>query len=395
MLKERHVNDKRKILFIVWIILLSTWATMTISPLIIKTGRFFVDNYDRTVYFEIGKWFTENTHPISQYPQIPTLLFGIDHVFSMWLNTHLQFVVYTAFFSLEMIIILFFAFKALLELLPSSQSNYAFLLLLPPTIYFSYNRFDILPAFLCLIAYSASTKKQWILVSILLALATFTKWYPALLFPGFLIYATRLESKFQWKMVLTFSITCLGILILSYLQGGAQAILTPYEFHVSRNMESVAFPVLIYDLIRNLSGININLPHYFLFLFIISISIPVLVFFVSLDSLGALTSYCIVTISTFVLFSRIWSPQWFLWVIPFLIISIKSEKAVILIITYNIITYLCFPVIYDFYGDSSIQLKISAILTYIILFIIIVWSVQSLNFSKGLISLKQGNFHTN
>jgi len=367
------------------------WAIMTIIPLCIKTGRLFVDYTDRMVYYERGKWFTENTPPISEYPQIPTLLFGINHSVIMWLNTDIQPIVYLAFFSLEMMLVLFIMFKILLELLPPEHSNYAFLVLLPPTIYFAYNRFDILPALLCLIAYRASTKKQWILVSFLLAIATFTKWYPVLLFPGFLIYATMVESKFQWKMIATFAISSLTILIISFLHGGLESIQAPYILHISRSMEYVALPVLIDKFLKYAFEININLTYYFLFFFILQISAPIIiVIYFKINSLDLLIHYCIITIAMFILFSRIWSPQWFLWLLPFLILSANNIKVAVLIIVYNIVTYLCFPVFFDFYGDSSVQLQISGLLTYIILFIIIIWSTKSLLSSKGLVSLKQG-----
>ena len=178
---------------------------MTFVPLIFKDqiGRLLADPYDRSVYFARGKWLNEGTLPISEFPQIPTLLFGIDRLVSNWVEPNLQLVVYISLFSLEMLLVLFLFFKELLALLPLELSNYAFLALLPPMIYFAANRFDILPAYLCLLAYDAATRRKWTLAAFILAIATFTKWYPVLLFPGFLKYATTKESKVQWKMVIS------------------------------------------------------------------------------------------------------------------------------------------------------------------------------------------------
>jgi len=388
ILKTEHMKDNRKILFIVWIILLLAWMTMTLIPFVFKgkTARLIADYYDRNAYFERGKWFIENAHPLSEYPQIPTILFGLNHLISTQFDTDIQFDVYIAFFSLGMMLVLFLVFKALLELLPPDRSNYALLVLLPPTLYFTYNRFDILPAYLCLITYSLSTKKQWTTVSIVLAIATFTKWYPALLFPGFFMYATALEGKFQWKMILFFAITSITILLSSFLQGGLETILAPYQFHTARSMEFVAFPVLVNNLLSSLLGTHVNSSYYFPFFFIIQVSTPLLVFFVKFDSLEALTRYCIVTVGVFVFFSRIWSPQWFLWLLPFLIISARNTEDAKMIIIYNLISYLCFPIIFDTYGSSSYPLQISALLLYTILFIFIIQSFKGLKFAKNLIS---------
>jgi hypothetical protein len=376
---QPSTNNKHK-LFIVWIILLTAWMIMTFLPPVLngRTGRLFTDPYDRSTYFERGKWLIEGTLPISEYPQIPTLLFGINHLLSSWADPNIQLAVYLAFFSLEMLFVLFLLFKVLLDLLPPGLSNYAFLLLLPPTLYFTYNRFDILPAYLCLVAYSAATKRQWAIVSIVLAIATFTKWYPSLLLPGFFMYATKLESKVQWKMIIGFTLTSGVIVFLSYIYGGIETLLAPYQFHAARAMEYIALPALIDSFIHGLLGVHINSPYFFLLFFIIQVSGPILIFFIKLDSLEALIHYCIVVTGLFVLFSRIWSPQWFLWLLPFLIILAKNIKTAGLIIAYNIIAYVSFPVIFDYYGSSSSQLQIAGLLTYLILFAIMFLSIKNL-----------------
>jgi len=377
------VKFNRKSL-VVWAILLIAWIIMTFLPVVFKTGkiRLLNDHYDRSTYFERGKWLPDNTAAISEYPQIPTLLFGINHLSSMWLPPDLQMFVYVAVFSLEMLIVLFLMFNVLLDLMPPQLSNYAFLVLLPTTVYFTYNRFDILPAFLCLIAYRAATKKNWMLVSVILAIATFTKWYPILLFPGFFLYASTLESKLQWKMIFQFTITSVAIILLSYFQGGLESVLAPYQFHTARSMEYIALPVLINNFIGNILNLNFNFSHFFLFFFILQLSAPILIFLIEIDTLERLIHYCIITIGVFVLFSRIWSPQWFLWLFPFLVISAKNMKDVATIIAYAFITYLSFPIIFDYYGRTSNQLDIAGIVTYIILFVIIIRSAQHLSFSK-------------
>jgi hypothetical protein len=296
----------------------------------------------------------------------------------MWADPNMQIEVYSAFFSLEMLLVLFLVSKILLELLPSSLSNYVFLVLLPPTLYFTYNRFDILPAYLCLVAYNFAAKRQWAMVSLILAIATFTKWYPVLLFPGFFMYATTLESKFQWKMVMGFTVTSIVIVLASYLYGGLETVLAPYQFHMARGMEFIAFPVLMDNLIRGLLGVQVSLRYFFLFFLIAQVSAPILVFFAKLDNLDSLVDYCIIVTGVFVFFSRIWSPQWFLWLLPFLIVSAKNIKVAGLIIAYNLVTYLCFPVVFDYYGISSYQLQISGLLAYLILFVIIFRSVMNL-----------------
>ncbi len=385
-MESDHSGNNRKRLFIAGIILLAAWITITFLPIHLKnkSGAYVLDYHDFTIYFERGKWLTDGTPAISEYPQIPTFLFGIDRLLSTWIDKKLPFTAFEAIFSLEMLLVLFLFMKDLLGVLPKGISNYAFLALLPPTVYFTINRFDILPAYMCVLAYLAAIKKQWILASIILSVATFTKWYPALLFPGFFMYATTLEKKFQWKMIVSFAVTSFAILLLTYLYGGLEPILAPYQFHITRDIEFLAFPVFLDDFFRSVLSIHRSLPYYFLFLFIIQISGPILIVFTKLNSLDALIHYSIIVTSVFILFSRIWSPQWFLWLLPFLFLSSKNIISAGLIIVYNVLTYLSFPFFFVYFGPYSNQLRFLGLLIYFFLFALILRSIIHLKFPKRL-----------
>lgn len=363
---------------------------MTIFPLFVgvKTGRLLYDLYDRHVYFIRGAWIIESGPAISEYPQVITFLFGINRFLFSGIDVDLQPVLFAAFFSLQMIMILFLVFKGLLEYLPPSFRNYAYLFLLPPAVYFSYNRFDILPAYLCLIAYLASAKKQWAMAGFVLAIATFTKWYPVLLFPAFFMYAKTIEAKFQWKMVSTFAVTSFAIVSFTYLLGGMETVLAPYQFHTSRSMELVSLPVLLDKASFNLLSIHINMPVIFTLFFILQIAAPVLVLILKLDTLEQLINYCIVAIGLFIFFARIWSPQWFLWLLPFLVLSAKNMKTVGLIAVYSTISYINFPFLLEYTGWDSAPLQASSMLTYVILGVIIVRAFKNLVFRKPLLFLK-------
>ena len=118
------------------------------------------------------------------------------------------------------------------------------------------------------------------IASVILAIATFTKWYPVLLFPGFFMYATTIELKFQWKMIMGFTMTSCAIVLLSYMYGGLETVLAPYQFHMARGMEYTALPVLLENLIRSLLGTQISLPYFFSAFFVIQVSAPILIFFI-------------------------------------------------------------------------------------------------------------------
>ncbi len=381
MVKTRS-TDKKKTLFYIWFSLLIIWLLYILIPSLFMhdTGVYIFDSYEYASYYDRGGWIYSSGAPVSEYPQIPTYLFGLNRLISDSFSPDLQFGIFYTLFSLEMITILFFVIKILIEMLPQKDRSFYLLLFLPPTLYFVLNRFDILPALLCLIALQKTQKKQWLFASVLLAIATFTKWYPILLFPGFFVYASIQEHRLNWKMVIAFMLTSLIILLPTFIQGGFTAIMIPYQFHLARGMEYVALPVLVNDV---LVSIIVNPKVFYLIFFVLQVISPVLCIFLKVDTFDRLVNYCILSTSIFILFSRINSPQWFLWLIPFLLLSIKNKKDYLLVVFYIIITYIFFPIVFNMYGNSSTPLKILAGIIYLILAILIIRSVKRITFVPG------------
>lgn len=388
----QSINQKKidkKLLIFIWILLLFVWLLNLLSPLIIESGRYISDYSDIFAYYERAKWVINNEAPLSEYPQIPTYLFGLNEFIAGFFNVSVRFAIFYSITTFEMIVALYFVIKILYESFPSDKKYRCLLLLLPPTLYFVVNRFDILPALLCLIALKLVLEKKFIFSSIILALATFTKWYPILIFPGFFVYASLQENKLQWKMIVFFLITSFFIIIPTYFQGGLEAVIFPYQFHMSRGMEFVAVPLLINNILLNFENISISQQNIFLFFFILQIFPPLLILFFKINTLQRLVNYCIIVISFFILFSRVNSPQFFLWLMPFLIISIKKKTDTWIIILYNIVTYLFFPVIFDLFGNSSIHLQLLGISSYLILVIIIIRSFFGMNINGKPILLNE------
>lgn len=380
--------DDKKLFFYIWILLSFVWCLSSLSPLIFGTGRYVSDRGDISAYYDRAKWVLTHEVPVSEYPQIPTYLFGLNKLFTGFFDVSLRFAIFCSIIAFEMIVALYFVVKVLYESFPSDRKYRCLLMLLPPTLFFVVNRFDILPALLCLIALKMVQEKKWVFSSIILAFATFTKWYPILIFPGFFVYASTQENKLQWKMIVFFLMTSFFIITPTYFQGGIEAVLFPYKFHTIRGMEYVALPVLINNFLVNFVNISISQQKFFLFFFILQILSQLLVLFLKINTLQRLVNYCIIVISMFILFSRVNSPQWFLWLLPFLIISIKNKIDAWIIVLYNIVTYLFYPVVFYLFGPSSIQLQLLGISCYLILAIIIIRSFIGMSFNFKPILLK-------
>jgi hypothetical protein len=333
--------------------------------------RFFNDDYDRSVYALDGEWFLKGQIPykdtISEYPQIPTYLFAVPYLFSDPNSSpDFNYWVFSTVISLISLGFLLGTILLLYQMLPIHK-NRAFLMLLPAALYFSYNRFDILPSFLVLLSLFSLQQKKNVLAGIFLGVATLTKWYPALLFPLFLAYTFTTKRWIDWKMTLAFFLTCTIIITPTFLSGGLKALLVPYLFHAQRGFEQVSLPALIQKAFPNWfgSGPFLSILTY-LFLALSVLPVPFLVL-AHLDTIDRMVLWSGLILAVFILFSRIWSPQWLLWVLPLMILIAKTPADILWIVVYGVVNYLAFPLVFDRAGPESWQLIISGLFGFFIL----------------------------
>lgn len=189
-------------------------------------------------------------------------------------------------------------------------------------------------------------------------------------------------------MIAAFLLASLLIILPTYLQGGLDAVLVPYQFHLSRGMEYVALPVLVNNLLVNVFHSEVDSWSFFLLFFVLQVFSPVLSLFLKLDTLEKLMKYSVLVVALFILFSRINSPQWFLWLMPFLILSLRGKLDVVIVILYTTLTYLFCPLVFNVYGNSAPQTQFFALLCYLILVLLAIRAWQVLRFDKGLSFIK-------
>ena len=359
------------ILLILWLVFISfLFNNLCKSP---DCVRWFNDPFDRIIYMQRGEWFPQHSLPYvnvpSEYPQIPTYLFGLVYLFIPTADVQRVYFLHSSVFSLLMLVFLFLTIRLLYAML-SDRKWLAYLMLLPGTLYFAYNRFDILPAFLTLWSLSLLRRQKFITTGILLGIGTLTKWYPALLLPIYLSYDYALHKRVNWKMILTFTVTCILIALPTLLTGGLDAFLSPYFLHASRGFERVSLPVLLSLLFWNI-GLNpstVLMTYTFLALQFLPSPLSLCA---HIDTDEKLLQWNILVIGAFIVFSRIFSPQWLLWLMPFLILVVHNWLDIAWIIIYNLVTYLTFPLAEDLIRFNSTFYKIGGAATAAILIILL------------------------
>lgn len=359
------------ILLVIWLLFISILrANLSNSPDYI---RWFNDHNDRWIYMLRGEWFPQHSLPYvdvpSEYPQIPTFLFGLLYLFIPTADVQRVYFLHSSIISLLMLVSLFFTIRMLYAML-SERKWLAYLMLLPGTLYFTYNRFDILPAFLSLWSLLSLRRQKFVATGILLGIGALTKWYPALLLPVYLSYDYALHKRVNWKMILAFAATGILIALPTLLTGGLAALLNPYLLQSGRGLEQVSLPELLRLLFWNIGLFPSTILLTYTFLALQFLPTP-LSLFARIDKEEKLLQWNILIIGAFIVFSRIYSPQWLLWLLPFVILAVRNRFDIALIIFYNLVTYLTFPMAVDLYGFSSAPFKIGGAATAAILMIVL------------------------
>ena len=367
--------DKKRInrlgigLFIVWLLFISVFRANLGSD-----ARLFNDDYDRGAYSIRGEWLLRGEVPYrdvpSEYPQVPTYLFGVPYLFASPQSVEA--------FGYSAAQLHFFVDDAegsamgpsflLYRMLPAHKDR-AFLLLLPASLYFAYNRFrHILPSFLVLLSLFFLQRKRDVLTGIVLGIAVLTKWYPVLLFPIYCIYAYHARHRIAWKMTLAFGVTCFLLILPTLLTAGLPGVLQPYAFHGGREIEYAALPALFHSIFSGWFGIPINVLSLLTTVFLgLSVLPALLSVFSRIDTIDKVVYWSILVITSFIFFSRIWSPQWMLWLLPLLILTARAPRHIYCIILYGILNYMAFPLTYDLAGQASWLLRVIVIISYLLL----------------------------
>ena len=373
-----HLLNKRYWLLGIGLLLLWVCMATILRENLGSNVRLFNDEADRTDYFYRGSWLPLNKVPyrdvMSEYPQVPTFIFGILYIpFLKQTDPAVAYSGYSALFSFLMLCLLACLMITLDRMLPEKNKKLVFCLLLPAPLYFVYNRFDVLPSLIVVLALLLAGRQKWELAGILLGIATLTKWYPALLVLPVMTYMV-------WKkvpllriglFVVLFGITCLVILAPTYFMGGIRALLDPYIYHGKRGFGLAAFPTLIEPMIRSLVPWATENSLKIVFVLIQGSAIP-FVFFAHLDTFEKLLSWCLLIISTYILFSRIYSPQWMLWIFPLMILLVRDKIDLALVILYGTITYIEFPLVIGLFGFQSDQMAWMGWINAILLALIII-----------------------
>jgi len=351
--------------FTLLLLLLLSAAILANSYLIDNFGsdiRFIADRSELDIYYQRGLWLPLGKVPYTEtfieYPQLAACFLALPHGISMFLYGGISGIdYYTLIFSLIVATLLFLSI-IILYYLKGEKKYYSFLMLLPASLYFTYNRYDILPVFLSILSIALFSKERYKSSSFILALGVLSKWYLILLLPIFLRFYYMKHKRIHRGMLYVFSVTGFLGILPTLLSGGVDALMVPYKFQAARGLNKES----LFYLLKSVLGSDL----WFVIFFLLQFAAVPLCLLSRIDSIKKVISWSCFSILVFMLFAKFYSPQWILWILPFLILRARNIKDVFMIVLFDIVTYFYFPVIYD--GYQPLLIPIIIVKTIILLY---------------------------
>jgi len=211
-------------------------------------------------------------------------------------------------------------------------------LLLPAALFFTLNRFDIVPALLTAISL-ACLGRRWLGASALfLALAVLVKVYPVLFVPLIIRYLWP-QRRALLRFNAVFGVTCLLALTPLFFGQDLQSVLGPYRFQLTRPPEHLT----IYGCLLP----EIAAEGWFGSLFRLGslACVMAVMVWLPIPNMASLLRRAVLVLLVFVTLAVFYSPQWVLWFAPILFPLLpQSRRLGWSWVALDLITYLTFPV---------------------------------------------------
>jgi hypothetical protein len=340
--------------------------------------RFFFDRYlfdpdDLSVYFKSSAWAVGKGKLYldvpSEYPVLANLVFGSIRFLSSKIRL-LSSDFYN--FSLMWIVCASVPISCFLSALQNRKvdrgSWFALLLLVPAAIYFSLFRFDIYPALFSFWGLDHLRERKWNIGALLLGVCIALKGYALILVPSFFVFCW---CQIGLGPALVAVVVMLSPTLVSnfavFVWGGKEALLAPYKLQLFRgfNGESSFDSLFFIGSRLGISATSIATMKSSL----LEHQIPKLI--QSAIAMGAcffrparfesFVNAAFLSVLGFMAFSSFYSPQFVLWLIPFLLFT-RDRALLSLGVLLAFCTYIYFPVSYDIRASHRTFFALSVLL---------------------------------
>jgi hypothetical protein len=217
-------------------------------------------------------------------------------------------------------------------------SSNGLLLLLPAALFFTVNRFDIVPTLLTALSLACLRRRRLAASACLLAAGAMVKVFPALLAPLVLRYLLPdRKSALRWGVA--FVVTVLALLAWPLLHEGWRAVWAPYQFQLNR--ERFGWTAYGYILPLELAETTWWAKAFRLGTLLLAEAALVVRPIADLPSLLRRAAVIVIVFVTLPVF---YSPQWVLWLMPLLLpLGRRQPGLLALVVALDLVTFITWP----------------------------------------------------
>jgi uncharacterized membrane protein len=335
-----------------------------------------------------------------EYPPLSLVAFSLPILFS--LEKPIGYEAYQALFVLQTTLLCLLSNVVLLQILATRKSKHTsqvkatavFTLAVCILSPFLPWKFDILPALLTILALSCLIFGRPMINGVSLGFAIITKLYPLVIAPIFCIYYL-VDKNFRafWRMVLGLALSAIILIPLFLLKPDWPLTFLSYHQLRGLNIESLSGGILLLTKVLDLTPVEIvhnfgafhidefysGLVTKWLTIFsILALGVVIILSFFRFKqekersgaiSNQSLVAFTLIALLTFILTNKVFSPQYLIWLLPFIPLLKFRQSELFLII--SAITVILFPFIYALlitaHPVSVFLLNLRNILTVILL----------------------------
>lgn len=321
--------------------------------------RWLSDPYDAGVYWKRAGFVSDGGLPyrdtFSEYPVFATLTFALPLAVVPGLDVR----TYRLVWALLMLL----PFAAILLLIQRAREEAGLpawpvaLMASPSVLYFSLNRFDVLPALVCVWSLLLFHRRRFAAAHVLLGVGVHLKWYPAVLFPVYLAHQMQTEGLFEsrlrgllhsrsLRLALVFAGTVLLITLICIAAFGWDGFARTYRFHAGRgaqwfNLYWLADRCLV-EKGWDFSGSALSLA------FLAGqVSIVGVLLVKRLRTPRDVDRYAVLAVVLFIAFAKVDSPQWILWYVPLALTFVRRRETLAALLLLTLLSYAVFPLAFD------------------------------------------------
>jgi hypothetical protein len=213
------------------------------------------------------------------------------------------------------------------------------LLLLPSALYFSLNRFDIIPALLTALGLACLGRRRVAASAFCFGVGTMIKVFPLFLVPLVLRYLLP-DRRSALRWVLVYGVTLALFLLPNLLLYGWESVAGPYRFQLGREPEKWSvYHFLLPSALGDTTVVGTGFR-----LSCLALTLAALLWTRPRDLSGLLRRGAVVLI-VFMAVQVFYSPQWVLWVLPLVLpLAARERRLAWVLFALDLVTFHTFPV---------------------------------------------------